>query len=166
MDPCANPPPHDCCRGTSPECNRCRATYEGYIRTCPDAVDKRIRVPVENNMEWAGTLGKPQPAGMDTDSSQNRDLNSAEGVHFRSDTNLSNTSFLTCDELEEALCCRADTPDCMACRSKAQSVVSQCRMSGEGGIKVMHGPVGQPGNMDAGSSSEPMRNVPKAPSLQ
>lgn len=165
VDPCENPPPHDCCRGTSPECNRCRATYEGYIRSCPDAVDKRVRVPVDNNMEWAGGLGKPQKE-QDTDSEQNRDLNANSGVHFRSDSPHANKSFLTCDELEESLCCRGDTPDCMACRSRAQSVISQCRLSGEGGIRVMHSPVGQPGNMDAGPSSEPMRNVPSAPELQ
>ena len=165
VDVCANPPPHDCCRATTPECNRCRATYEGYIRSCPDAIDKRVRVPVENKMEWSGNIGAPS-MDTDTDSEKNRDINEGSGVHFRGDTELSKKSFLTCDELEEALCCRGSSPDCMACRSRAQSVISQCRMSGKGGIQILHSPVGQPGNMDADSNTVPQRNVPPAPSLQ
>ena len=67
VDLCANPPPHECCASPTPECNRCRAKYEGYIRGCPGVVDKRIRVPVENEMRWAG--GSLQTEDADTDPS-------------------------------------------------------------------------------------------------
>ena len=168
VDVCANPPPHDCCRGTEPKCNRCRATYEGYIRSCPDAVDKRIRVPVENKMEWSGAAGRApsMDTDTDTDSITNRDVTQEGGVHFRSDSELSKKSFLTCDELEEALCCRTDSPECMACRTRSQTVITQCRLSGKGGIQIMHSPVGNPNDMDGTNTGEPQRNVPKAPSLQ
>jgi hypothetical protein len=163
VNPCANPPTHDCCAATTPECNQCRAKYEGFIRACPDAVDKRIRVPVDTNMEWAS---RRAPEQEDEDDLEGQMEDMPEGVHFRSDSELSGKAFLTCDELEEALCCRGESPDCISCRLKARDVVSTCRKSGEGGIPILHSPVGIPGQMNAMDDPKKQWGQSKPPGLQ
>ena len=127
-------------------------------------MDKRIRVPVENEMRWAG--GSLQTEDADTDPSALLESGIPDGVHFRPDSDLSGKAFLTCDELSEALCCRGDSPDCLNCRSKAQQVVTQCKMSGQRGFQILHSPVGQPGQMDDPTLPKPNGKAAKPPALQ
>ena len=163
VDPCVNPPPHDCCTATTPDCNLCRAKYEGYIRSCPNAVDKRIRVPVDTNMEWAS---RRAPSDAEEDGAEDEMEGIPDGVHFRADAEITGKSFLTCDELEEVLCCRGESPDCISCRLKAREVVSTCRKSGEGGIPILHSPVGIPGQMNMVGDPKKRWGKTKPPGLQ
>lgn len=164
VDPCVNPPPHECCQAVTPECNQCRAAYESYIRSCPTAVDKRIRVPVETDMEWVGKTEKK------VDELDKTDLVTEDmpaGVHFRGDAELNGKTFLTCEELSDALCCRGESPDCISCRLKARNVVASCKSNGQGGIPIIHSPVGIPGQIrEPGKKAEKRWGTSKPPSLQ
>jgi len=122
-------------------------------------------VPVETQMQWATRSG----SDVEPDTTEEEGVTTGlqmGGIHFRSDSELSGKAFLTCDELQEALCCRGDSPDCLNCRVAARDVVSECRSQGKGGLRILHSPVGQPGQMDDPTMQAPKGGVVNTSGLQ
>jgi len=133
---CESPPPSECCRGITPDCNKCRATYAAFLKACPGVKDAQVRMPVMNQPPKQGN-SSTSPLGLP-------DFEDSKGVHFKDGVQLTETQWLSCDELEKKLCCTSNSEQCRSCRENAKGMIEGCRNNSADG-RILVSPSGYRG---------------------